>query len=80
MENEEGAYHLHAVCVHDGGASSGHYYVFIKDHKQNLWRKFNDLKCDIVEEKEVFEHANGGQSHKTAFWVVYLSQEELKTA
>jgi hypothetical protein len=28
----------------------------------------------IVPEKEVFEEANGGQGHKTAFWVVYLSK------
>ena len=26
------AYHLHAICVHDGNAESGHYYTFIYDH------------------------------------------------
>ena len=56
MEDENGAYHLHAVCIHDGGATSGHYYTFIKDHQKKIWRKFNDLKVDIVaDEKEVFE-------------------------
>ena len=80
MESEQEAYHLHAVCVHDGGAQSGHYYTFIKDHKAGVWRKFNDLKCDKVEEKEVYEHANGGSGAKTAFWVVYLSNQELQTA
>jgi uncharacterized UBP type Zn finger protein len=24
-------YHLHSMCVHDGNASSGHYYTFIYD-------------------------------------------------
>lgn len=80
MENGDGAYHLHAVCVHDGGAQSGHYYTFIKDHHANVWRKFNDIKVEIVQEKEVFDHANGGMGQKTAFWVVYLSKEEVQTA
>ena len=31
LEDEAGAYHLHAVCVHEGNADSGHYYTFIKD-------------------------------------------------
>lgn len=71
---------MHAICVHDGGAQSGHYYTFIKDHYQNVWRKFNDIKVDIVSEQDVFEQANGGQGHKTAFWVVYLSRTEVQTA
>ena len=42
------------MCVHDGGAEGGHFYAFIKDHKQNKWRKFNDLKIRFVSEEEVF--------------------------
>lgn len=48
LEDEAGAYHLHAVCVHDGGAQSGHYYTFIKDHHAKVWRKFNDIKVEIA--------------------------------
>ncbi len=46
-----------------------------------MWRKFNDLKVDTgIEEREVLEMANGGSGQKTAFWVVYLNKDELKTA
>ena len=31
-------YHLHGVCIHDGTAESGHYYSYIKDPTQNIWR------------------------------------------
>jgi len=51
---DEEAYDLHAICVHDGGAEGGHYFVFIKDHKLNKWRKFSDTQIQFVEESEVF--------------------------
>ncbi|MFM7853591.1 MAG: hypothetical protein ACKO96_17135 [Flammeovirgaceae bacterium] len=44
FESSDLAYHLHAICVHDGNANSGHYYTFIKDHYADVWRKFNDSK------------------------------------
>jgi ubiquitin C-terminal hydrolase len=51
LDNEDGAYHLHAVCIHDGGATSGHYFTYIKDQNTGIWRKFSDLKVDVVDEK-----------------------------
>ena len=50
IDSENEAYKLHAICVHDGGAESGHYFVFIKDHYKNIWRKFNDWKIEVVTE------------------------------
>jgi hypothetical protein len=49
LETDEETFELHAICVHDGGADGGHYFTFIKDHKKNIWRKFNDDKINIVE-------------------------------
>jgi len=80
LEDDAGAYHLHAVCIHDGSAESGHYYTLIKEHTTNIWRKFNDIKVETIAEKDVFENANGGFGQKTAFWVVYLSKSETQTA
>lgn len=28
---QKSPYHLHSMCVHDGNATSGHYYTFIYD-------------------------------------------------
>ena len=72
IEDDQSAYNLHAVCIHDGGAEGGHYFIYIKDHATGKWRKFNDMRVDIVEENEVFQNANGGFGHRTAFWVVYI--------
>jgi len=46
-------YQLHGVCIHDGSAESGHYYTLIKDHHQNVWREFNDIRVKIVDEETV---------------------------
>ena len=55
-------YHLHAICIHDGNAQSGHYFAFIYDRFQKKWRKFNDIRVTEVSEEEVFKQANGGEN------------------
>ena len=70
-------YHIHAICIHDGNAYGGHYYSFIKDHFNNKWRQFNDIRVTEVAEEEVFKQANGGSGFKTAYWVVYIDQQTL---
>ena len=64
------------MCIHDGGAEGGHYFLYIKDHNSNLWHKFNDMRVSVVDEQEVFLNANGGHGYCTAFWVVYISSAE----
>lgn len=61
-EMQKQRYHLHAICVHDGNATSGHYYSFIYDRFQKKWRKFNDIKVTEVPEEDVFRASEGGDS------------------
>ena len=68
-------YTVHAICVHEGSAESGHYYTFIKDHNQGKWRNYNDIRVSEVDEATVFEHANGESGLKSAYWVVYINQK-----
>ena len=72
-------YHLHGVCIHDGTAESGHYYSYIKDHRQGCWRQYNDHRVNIVEEAQVLEDARGGSMTKSAYYVIYISEEELQS-
>lgn len=74
-DKNKNPYHLHGICIHDGTAASGHYYAFIKDHFQNKWRRFNDVRVTEVTEEDVFTEANGGNGQMTAYWVVYVNQE-----
>lgn len=77
----DGKYHtLHAIGIHEGDAYSGHYFSYIKDHKNKKWRKFNDSFVSEVDESEVFESSNGGFAYRAAFWVVYIDDEQLQKA
>ena len=38
------------------------------------------MRVTVVEEQEVFLNANGGHGHCTAFWVVYISNQEKNYA
>jgi len=35
-------YYLHSVLIHEGSDNSGHYYVYIRNHKKGTYFKFND--------------------------------------
>lgn len=70
-------YHLHSICVHDGNASSGHYYTFIYDRFKKSWWRFNDIKVSEVSEEDVFKESEGGHSWQTAYWLVYV-QDSIK--
>ncbi|EHY59563.1 ubiquitin thiolesterase [Exophiala dermatitidis NIH/UT8656] len=48
-------YRLHAAFFHRGGAGGGHYWVYIYDHKKEVWRKYNDDRVTVVENRnEIF--------------------------
>jgi ubiquitin carboxyl-terminal hydrolase 25 len=68
-------YHLHAICIHDGSAQSGHYYAFIYDRYQKKWHRFNDMRVVEVSEEDVFNESNGGNGLMNAYWVVYVNND-----
>ncbi|KAK3376758.1 hypothetical protein B0T24DRAFT_228485 [Lasiosphaeria ovina] len=52
-------YRLHAVVCHAGStASAGHYWVWIHDFEQDIWRKYNDTRVSVHSEESVFEELN----------------------
>lgn len=71
-EMQKQPYQLHSICVHDGNATSGHYFSFIYDRFQKKWRKFNDIRVTEVSEEDVFKASEGGNSWETAYWLVYV--------
>ncbi len=48
-------YRLHAAFFHRGSAGGGHYWVYIFDHKKEVWRKYNDDRVSVVQNRnEIF--------------------------
>jgi ubiquitin carboxyl-terminal hydrolase 25/28 len=50
---------------------SGHYYVYIYDFEQKVWRKYNDMNVTEEEEKSIFERSYGGVGKASAYFLVY---------
>ena len=54
IDQRKKCYRLHSVFIHRGGASSGHYWIYIHDFERKIWRKYNDGYVTKVEASEVF--------------------------
>ena len=56
-------YTLHSIVVHQGTATSGHYFAYIKcTTDNNNWILFNDEIVKPAEKHDVFENSFGGMS------------------
>lgn len=67
------AYRLHAVFVHRGSVSFGHYWIYIYDFKKNIWRKYNDSEVTEVQDpSEIFQDRQE-QNPPTPYFLVYVN-------
>ncbi|KAI8904600.1 hypothetical protein DFJ77DRAFT_443916 [Powellomyces hirtus] len=66
-------YGLHAVFVHLGEASFGHYYTYMWDNELNRWLKYNDSQVTEVSESVVFSDTTGSTAN--AYALIYVRAE-----
>ena len=52
-------YHLHAVFMHEGEASYGHYWLYMWDRATDRWFKYNDSVVSQVPSSVVFQDTSG---------------------
>nr|CAG8514926.1 14491_t:CDS:10 [Entrophospora candida] len=60
---KECEYHLHAVFIHSGQATFGHYWIYIYDIEKDRWLKYNDSYVTEVEEREVLADTTGSSAN-----------------
>lgn len=53
-------YNLHSVCIHEGNATSGHFWTYIWNKQQSKWHKFNDTEVCESNWEDLYENAVGG--------------------
>ncbi|KAL8693998.1 MAG: hypothetical protein Q9218_001297 [Villophora microphyllina] len=69
------AYRLQSVFIHVGSASYGHYWIYIRDFKRNIWRKYNDESVSTVTEvRQIFEPEPGDRP-PTPYFLVYVKND-----
>lgn len=71
-------YYLQTMMIHDGSHDSGHYYTFIKDFSQGIYRRYNDISVSEVDEEQVHKESKGGSGTANAYCLVYVSEETYK--
>jgi ubiquitin carboxyl-terminal hydrolase 7 len=54
-------YKLHGVLVHSGDLHAGHYYAFLKPHKDGHWYRFDDDRVTRATEREALDDNFGGE-------------------
>eukprot|EP01065_Artemidia_motanka_P019475 TRINITY_DN23158_c0_g1_i1.p1 TRINITY_DN23158_c0_g1~~TRINITY_DN23158_c0_g1_i1.p1 ORF type:complete len:1311 (+),score=526.32 TRINITY_DN23158_c0_g1_i1:88-4020(+) len=83
-------YLLHAVLVHSGDASSGHYYAFVRpdinpDGDAAQWYRFDDERVVPVSERDATEENFGGDygggqmpRYASAYVLTYVRKRDAK--
>ncbi|KAG1465197.1 hypothetical protein G6F56_004936 [Rhizopus delemar] len=69
------AYKLHAVFIHQGQANYGHYWVYILDHKEDQWWKYNDSLVTKVKESEILHDTTGSTANP--YFLVYVDANKV---
>uniref|UniRef100_A0A8D3DVF7 ubiquitinyl hydrolase 1 n=1 Tax=Scophthalmus maximus TaxID=52904 RepID=A0A8D3DVF7_SCOMX len=65
-------YRLHAVLVHEGQASAGHYWAYIYDHANQRWMKYNDVCITESSWDELERDSFGGITNASAYCLMYI--------
>lgn len=68
-------YSIFAIFIHRGQASYGHYFIYIRDPKSNVYRKYNDEIVSEVPAEEVFNFSDGNTA--TPYYLTFIKDELL---
>lgn len=67
-------YRLHAVICHRGQLMSGHYWVWIHDFEDNVWRWYND--ADVKENKDTEEVLRTLSTSGEPYFLCYVRDDD----
>lgn len=67
-------YKLQTVFIHRGEAGGGHYWIYIYDFENDVWREYNDEYVTVVRDRRrIFEHQPSGG---TPYYLAYVRNED----
>jgi ubiquitin carboxyl-terminal hydrolase 25/28 len=70
-------YKLQAVFIHRGEAGGGHYWVYIYDFENDIWREYNDeYVTEVRDRRRIFEHQ--GTMGGTPYYLAYVRSADRK--
>ncbi|KAF2007941.1 cysteine proteinase [Amniculicola lignicola CBS 123094] len=69
-------YRLHSVFMHRGSSAGGHYWIFIYDFQNKIWRKYNDDYVDKVEDLDAI-FKKEVKNPATSTGIVYVREDKI---
>ncbi|KAF4637933.1 hypothetical protein G7Y89_g166 [Cudoniella acicularis] len=70
-------YKLQAVFIHRGEAGGGHYWVYIYDFENDIWREYNDeYVTEVKDRRRIFDHQGGAGG--TPYYLAYVRSADRK--
>lgn len=66
-------YRLHSAFIHRGQATFGHYWIYIRDFKNKVYRMYNDQTITEVSESEVL--GTGEETTATPYFLVFIRED-----
>ncbi|RDL32521.1 Cysteine proteinase [Venustampulla echinocandica] len=70
-------YKLQAVFIHRGEAGGGHYWVYIYDFENDIWREYNDeYVTEVKDRRRIFDHQGG--TGGTPYYLAYVRSSDTK--
>lgn len=72
-------YLLHAILMHQGRAEAGHYFAYIFDIEEKVWRSYSDTYIKKVTSEEVFKNAIGNEDI-SAYCLIYIYKPYIENS
>lgn len=70
-------YKLQTVFIHRGEAGGGHYWIYIYDFENDVWREYNDEHVTVVNDRRrIFEHS--ADSGGTPYYLAYVRSADKR--
>lgn len=66
-------YSIFGIFIHRGQASYGHYFIYIRDPKTNIYRKYNDEIVSEVSLEEIFNFSDSNTA--TPYYLAFIKDE-----
>ncbi|KAL8735558.1 MAG: hypothetical protein Q9166_000726 [cf. Caloplaca sp. 2 TL-2023] len=77
VDRQKLPYRLHSAFIHRGSASSGHYWIYIRDFQRDMWREYNDEKVSAVKDVSQIYDQDLSNNPATPYFLVYV-RDDLK--
>ncbi|KAK6506337.1 ubiquitin-specific protease ubp2 [Arthrobotrys conoides] len=72
-------YRIHSIFMHRGSVNFGHYWIYIYDHHNKVWRNYNDTTVSkAVDEEEIFRgKSKDGGTDGGPYFLVYVREDRM---